>query len=143
MLFHVGYLTTMKYSVTYADVTPIDHMLAIALFGFICDLMVAKCMGYSLSVDKEVRCALFTRSTIGVLGHMSVMYGIMMVPIVCHLTISATIPFWAAFFGYYLLRETTDTFTKLAMIFCIFAIALFATSPYIVREDSDDEVIEE
>ena len=59
MLFHVGYLTTMKYSVTYADVTPIDHMLVIAIFGFTCDLLVAKCMGYSLSVDKEVKCALY------------------------------------------------------------------------------------
>ena len=143
MLFHVGYLTTMKYSVTYADVTPIDHMLVIAIFGFTCDLLVAKCMGYTLSVDKEVKCALYTRSSIGVLGHMGVMYGVTMVPIVCHLTISATIPFWAAFFGYYLLRETTDAFTKLAMFFCIVAITLIATSPYIVRQDSEDEVKEE
>ena len=100
LLFHVGYLTTMKYSVTYTGVTPIDHMVVMQILCFICDLIVAKCMGHSLTVDKEIRCALYTRSGVGVFGHMAVMYGVTLVPIVCHLTISATIPFWAAFFGY-------------------------------------------
>ena len=133
----------MKYSVTYANVAVVDQLLFMQIFCFVCDLTTAKCMGYDLSVDKSVRCALYSRSIMGVFGSMSMMYGVTMVPIICHLTITATIPFWAAFFGFMLLGETIDTTTKVAMIFCLIGVTLIATSPYLVHNDSGAEVTEE
>ena len=79
---------------------------------------------------------LYLRSIIGVLAHMAMIYGVAMVPLVCHQTINATIPFWAAFCGYWLLGETIDTFTKVAMVFCFSAVVLIATSPYIVQDEA-------
>ena len=84
MLFQVGYLTTMKYSVKYAGVHTIDHMLLWHILGTLVDLTVALSLGYKLAVDKEARCPLLTRSFIGVLAHMAMIYGVALVPLVCH-----------------------------------------------------------
>ena len=45
MLFQVGYLTTMKYSVKHAGVYTIDHMLIWHVLGTLIDLTVAKSLG--------------------------------------------------------------------------------------------------
>ena len=84
MLFQVGYLSTMKWSVMYEGLHSIDFMLVWHTLSTIVTFAVARYNGYNLCVEKEVRFVLYMRSLIGVLAHMAMIYGVAMVPLVCH-----------------------------------------------------------
>ena len=116
----------IKITVLDKGVAPLDLAIFRNVGSGLVSLLIVLIQGGSLRVPQESRQMLFIRNILGVSGNTAVTYGVTLVPLVLQQTISSSIPFWAALFGFKFLRESLSGFTLLAMVASFVAIVIIS-----------------
>ena len=118
-------MSLVKVAINDKKVSALDICLVSTFLMLIGSYAFGKCMGASLTIEKQHRWPLLVRGLVGILGFTMATFSIAMVPLLVFNTSLNTAPFWASLLSCVFLGETMTRFEVVALVlsfggvFCI------------------------